>query len=158
MGGAAREQPGGEARRTFPFAHSRVRDAMASPIRTCAPSLPLAAAVELIAGERVHSLAVVEPAAAEGGEGRLVGIVTDLDLLAAAIEGASEGLTVGDVAADPALTIGADEPLPEAATLMLERGARHVVVVDPATAQPVGIVSTLDLLRAIAWGQPPAPA
>jgi CBS domain-containing protein len=129
---------------------------MTSPIRSCSTNLPLAAAVEVMAAERVHCPAVVEPATTQREEGRLVGIVTDLDLLAAATEGGPQGLTLADVATDPAVIIGADDPLPDAATLMLEHGTHHVVLRGGAAGPPVGILSTLDLLRAIAWGQPPA--
>jgi CBS domain-containing protein len=143
-----------EARRTFPFAGSRVRDAMSAPIRACPPDLPLVRAAEVMAAERIHCLAVVRPPA-RFGEAH-VGIVTDLDLVAALSLGL-EDHTVADVAAAPAFTIPSDARLPEAAGLLHDLGTHHLVVVEPATGRPLGVLSTLDLLRALAWGQPPAP-
>ena len=35
---------------------------------------------------------------------------------------------------------------------MLKHGVSHVVVVDPDTEQPTGILSTLDVIGVLAWG------
>jgi CBS domain-containing protein len=35
-------------------------------------------------------------------------------------------------------------------------GGHHHLVVTGTDGEPVGVVSTLDLARALAWGQPPA--
>ena len=50
----------------------------------------------------------------------------------------------------PALTIPVDAPVVDAATLMEEHHVHRLVVVDPAKGQPIGILSTTDLARAIA--------
>lgn len=36
---------------------------------------------------------------------------------------------------------------------MLAHGASHLVVVDPRAERPVGILSTLDIAGALAWGE-----
>jgi CBS domain-containing protein len=143
-----------DSTRAFPFARSHVRDAMTSPIRACSPDLPLASAAELMAAERIHCLAVAR-APAKVGNGHL-GVITDLDLVAAASDSGLAGRTVADVAAAPAFTIASDAHLSEAASLARDLGTHHLVVVEPDAGRPVGVLSTLDLLRALAWGQPPA--
>ncbi len=51
------------------------------------------------------------------------------------------------------LTVEPRMPLREAAQLMLRHGLAHVVVVDPQTQRPVGILSTLDLAGVLGWGE-----
>jgi CBS domain-containing protein len=48
------------------------------------------------------------------------------------------------------VTIRADRPIGEAAGLMAQHGIAHLAVVDPHSRRPIGVVSTLDLARAIA--------
>ena len=43
-----------------------------------------------------------------------------------------------------------DDDLRHAAQLMTESGVSHLAVVDPKTRRPVGVVSTLDVARAVA--------
>lgn len=43
----------------------------------------------------------------------------------------------------------------EVVSLMAEHGV-HCVVVDPAVGRPVGVISSLDVARALAWGVRPS--
>jgi CBS domain-containing protein len=87
----------------------------------------------------------------EADEARLLwGIVSDLDLAAAAAAGELDNVTAGNAAATPVWTISADDSLVRAAQLMAEHGISHLVVVDPHTERPSGVISTLDLARAFA--------
>ena len=45
-------------------------------------------------------------------------------------------------------------PLREAGELMLARGVSHLVVIEPGVQRPIGILSTLDIAGALAWGEP----
>jgi hypothetical protein len=36
---------------------------------------------------------------------------------------------------------------------MARHGATHALVVDPASHRPIGILSTLDIARVLAWGR-----
>jgi len=76
------------------------------------------------------------------------GIVSDLDLVAAASVRDLAEQTADATAATAALTIGAPETLQRAAQLMTEHGATHLVVVD-GDHRPVGVLSTLDIARAL---------
>jgi CBS domain-containing protein len=51
------------------------------------------------------------------------------------------------------VTVEPDETLARAAQLMTEHEIAHLVVVDPSTKDPVGILSTLDVAGVIAWGR-----
>ena len=80
--------------------------------------------------------------------GSLWGIVSDLDLAAAASVRDLAGQTAGGTAATEVLTVGPDETLQRAAQLMTEHGTTHLVVVDGAR-EPIGVVSTLDIAAAL---------
>jgi len=47
-------------------------------------------------------------------------------------------------------TVSRIQTLREAAQLMVERGASHLIVLDDASGQPVGVLSTTDILQAYA--------
>jgi CBS domain-containing protein len=135
----------------FAFSAARVRDAMRAPVVSCAPGVGLTQVAELMAAQRMHAIAVVD----EGPGGRrLLGLISDLDVVAAAA-GEDGPRTAADLARDAPATIAADAALAEAARAMRDGGHHHLVVTG-ADGEPVGVVSTLDLARALAWGQPPA--
>jgi CBS domain-containing protein len=79
------------------------------------------------------------------------GVVSDLDIAAGA--GANiDNLTAREVASTEVVTIAADDTMLLAAQLMAERKAAHLVVVQPHSGHPVGVLSTLDLAGVVAWG------
>jgi CBS domain-containing protein len=127
----------------------RVGDAMHWGVITCAPTARLAEVAGLMAAHRVHCLIV--PTLATDRDGALTerpwGLVTDLRLIAAA------ETTRANSAADLASTdVPIAEPqcsLAQAARLMTERATAHLVVVDEL-GHPIGVLSTLDVARAIA--------
>jgi CBS domain-containing protein len=110
---------------------------------------PLSEAVTLLERHRIHGLPVVD------GAGSLAGVLSQTDLLRAR---ATEflwanwpGLAVRHLMTSPALTIHRSTPLADAARKM-ERHHVHrlVVVADDDEALPIGVVSTTDLVRAMA--------
>jgi CBS domain-containing protein len=126
---------------------SRVGDAMHSGVLVCARDAPLSAAAELMATHSVHCVVVSdEPSNA----GALWGVVSDLDVVAAATVRPLEEQTVGASAATDAITISPDDSLRRAGQLMTEHAVRHLIVVDPDSVRPVGVLSTLDLAVALA--------
>jgi CBS domain-containing protein len=58
--------------------------------------------------------------------------------------------TAGSAAATEFLTARPDESLEDAARLLHEHDVAHLVVIDPRTKRPLGILSTLDIAAAIA--------
>ncbi len=62
-------------------------------------------------------------------------------------------MTAGSVAATEAVSVDASTPLGEAAELMAEHATSHLVVTSTRREMPVGIVSSLDVATALAWGR-----
>ena len=117
-------------------------------ITTCTSSTPLTEVAELMATQQIHCVVVLEETR-RGRDGEPGwGIVSDLDLVAAAA--AVEDGTAGEIAASPLVTVDRDEPLARAAQLMAEHGSAHLMVVAAGEDHPVGIISTLDVARCLA--------
>jgi CBS domain-containing protein len=119
-----------------------IREAMHVGVLTCSRDAPLSVVAELMARYGVHCVVVTD---GPDDGAALWGVVSDLDLVAAASVRDLGEQTAGATAATEALTIAPDETLGRAAQLMTEHGAAHLVVVDPQTLRPVGVLSTLDL-------------
>ena len=97
-----------------------------------------------MAEHSVHSVVV------RGIEGaRTWGIVSDLDLMAAMRPGLT-GASAGRLAATDPVVVEASDTLGHAAQLMAEHQTAHLLVVDPVTDEPVGIISSLDVARFMA--------
>jgi CBS domain-containing protein len=123
-----------------------VRDVMSYGIVVCHADVPLRAAARSLTERRSRSAAVLDPAS-----GKLVGVLTGHDLLAA-LAADMDSLTVADVMSTPALTIAPDVSLSEAADRMLEHEVHRLFVCDPERDSPVplGLVSTADVTAAMA--------
>jgi CBS domain-containing protein len=121
-----------------------VAAAMHEGVIACRPDTPLSTVAELMANERVHCVVVAHSTGRHG----LWGVVSDLDLVAAASVRALDEQTAGGSAASPALTVDPGETLQRAAQLMTEHSTAHLIVV--ADGRPAGVLSTLDIARALA--------
>lgn len=123
----------------------RVHDVMHEGVITCGREESLTVVAQLMADHRVHSIVVTdEPSDAPS----LWGVVSDLDLVAAASVRDLDEQVAGAAAATPALMIAPDDTLQRAAQLMVENALAHLVVV--AGERPVGVISTLDVAAAFA--------
>jgi len=126
------------------FNGTRVAAAMTTGVISCEPETPLAEVAEIMAERRVHAVYVFD-----GDGNELWGLVSDLDLVAAA-RGELEKLTARDAAVTPLVAVASDDRLDRAAQLLAENGVSHLAVIDPSTRRPVGVLSTLDLAQVIA--------
>jgi len=121
----------------------RVRDCMHQGILSCAGDAPLAEVAAIMAKYRVHAVAI-----ANRSGGRPTGVVSDVDIVAAAARG--EEPTALESVAAKAPTVSADTSMVRAAQLMAENGVTHLVVLDAASGYPIGVLSSLDVAAAYA--------
>jgi acetoin utilization protein AcuB len=127
-----------------------VRDWMTPDPQTATPTTPVMEAMQRLRREAYRRLPVVH-------QGALVGIVTDRDLKEATPSKATSlsvfelnyllsKLTLEEVMHAPVFTIGADEPIEQAALLMEQHRISGLPVVNGRDL--VGILTITDLLRA----------
>ena len=131
------------------FEQAEVADAMTSGLISCSPDSSLRAIAGLMAEHRVHAVFVFDYGNEDDETTSLWGIVSDLDLVAAACADI-DARTAGDSAVTPLVTITSDDALEHAAQRMAETGVSHLAVIDPRTARPVGVLSTLDIAEFVA--------
>jgi CBS domain-containing protein len=117
---------------------TKVRNAMTPGVRAVAPTDSVTEAAQAMKEQDVGSLPVVE------GE-RLVGIVTDRDIVVRAV---AEGVdprtaTVGEVTSGDLVTVEPDEDLDDALKLMAQHRIRRLPVVEDGRL--VGVVAQADV-------------
>lgn len=131
--------------------HATVADAMHPGVISVEPDLAVAEVARVMASEHVHCLAVIgisdeDPACP------VWSLISDIDLLRVAVEDEAP-LTARELASSPLVTLDARTPLRQAAAVMLLQRAPHVVVTEPETERPIGILSTLDVAGVLGWGE-----
>jgi CBS domain-containing protein len=136
-----------------PFPTATVRDAMSRGVISCPPETPLRVVARMMATYGVHAIFVFEYAGDDEAL-HLWAVVSDLDLVAATRLDL-DTLTAGATAVTPLVSVAADSSLEEAGSLMAQYGIAHLAVTEPGSRRPIGVISTLDIARAIAAGQGP---
>ena len=130
-----------------------VKHHMSSPALTITPDTPFQDALKLMHERKIRRLPVVDR------NGKLVGIVSERDLLHAAPSPATSlsvwelnyllwKLTVKDLMATKVLTVTPDALLQEAATIMLEKKIGGLPVVDQ-DQKVVGVITETDIFKAL---------
>ena len=137
-----------------PYEIATVGDAMSRGVISCPPETPLRVVARMMATFGVHAIFVFEHVDEDDEARQLWAVVSDLDLVAATQLDLDE-LTAGATAVTPLVSVVADSSIAEAGSLMAQYGIAHLAVVDPDTRRPVGVISTLDIARAIAAGHGP---
>jgi CBS domain-containing protein len=130
--------------------HATVADAMHPGVMTCDPAATPVEVARMMAAHHIHCMAVGIGREA-AGESPAWGVISDLDLVRAGIS--TEELTAAAMASTPVITVEPGTPLREAARLMTSHRVRHLLVIEPGAQRPVGMVSTLDVVGVLAWGE-----
>jgi CBS domain-containing protein len=104
------------------------------------PGLPLTEVADRMVARDVGAVLVLE-------DERLVGILTERDVLRAVAGGLDEGTVVADWMTRDPETMEPDEPIRQAAVLMIHGGFRHLPIVDGERV--VGMLSIRDLMRVV---------
>jgi CBS domain-containing protein len=117
----------------------KVRDLPPGNLLSVDPETTLAEVARRMRTDDSDSVAVMS-------DGRLVGIITERDLVRAIADGLDPQQAGAEVVmtADPA-TVDADEEVAMVAVKMMRLGVRHLPVVDKA-GEPVGLVSARNLV------------
>lgn len=123
-----------------------VADAMHSGVFACEREAPLSEVAATMARELVHCI-VVESGSGETGPPW--GIVSDLDLVAAALVRDLDDQSAAGSAGAPVVMVPPDETLERAAQLMTEHNTTHLIVVDREGRRPIGVLSTLDIAASL---------
>jgi CBS domain-containing protein len=116
---------------------------MSSSIKSVTPLVSAEAAWELMKGESIHHLVVMDGR-------RIAGVFSSGDAGRARGKAIRDGLTVADLMSAHVVTIAADAPLKRAANVMRGHNIGCLVVVDDG--RPAGIVTTSDLLELLGRG------
>ncbi len=127
-----------------------VGDAMHPGILSCHTDMPLTEVARMMTAHRVHCIAVMAVSHSHPSEPMVYGIISDRDLVRAGLR-TGDDETAGALAQQPVITVKPSTPLRQAGELMLTHGSDHLVVCDPETHIPIGILATYDLVRVLAW-------
>jgi CBS domain-containing protein len=126
---------------------ARVAEVMHPGVVFCVPQASLRTVAQIMARRRMHAV-VVSDLDMPVWKHRW-GVITDLDLVRA-FNADVQLVAAHEIATAEPATIGADDPLRDAARLMAERGETHLVVTEGDPPRAVGVLSALDLAAAMA--------
>lgn len=137
------------------FGDLEVGEVMHSGVIDCPPQTPIRDLAPIMAENKVHCVVVNGLARDAHNADQLVwGVITAFELMRA-IATNQVDQEVGRLAASEVVTIGPHEPLHHAAQVMSEHECSHLIVVDPGTGRPTGVVSSIDIACGLAWGPRP---
>ena len=131
----------------------RVSQLMQGDLETISPSTPLSELYLVLADSRLSALPVVND------DGHLVGVVSKTDILGFEEDAGStqaretlyQATLAQDLMTSPALTIAPEATVRDAAQQMLSTGVHRLFVT--AGNRPVGVISSTDILQAVAAGR-----
>jgi CBS domain-containing protein len=116
------------------------RNHMSRSLLTVEPGLGLRAVAERMVAKDVGAVLVID-------NGRLVGILTERDIMRAVAGGMTDETLVSDWMTRDPETMAPDETTRQAAVLMIHGGFRHMPIMDGD--EVVGMLSIRDLMRIV---------
>jgi CBS domain-containing protein len=124
----------------------KVSDLPPGKLETVDPDTTLAEVARRMRVADCNSVAVMSG-------GKMVGIITERDLVGTIAEGVNPNTAKANavMSADP-ITVNEDEDVAVVAMKMMQRGVRHLPVLDSSGA-PVGLVSAADLIPVLERGR-----
>jgi CBS domain-containing protein len=125
-----------------------VGDVMHHGVIACDQSMSLPAIARTMTEQQTHCVAVIGIADTIGGESLGWRFVTGPDLLAAAVE-ASETPTAAQLAGERMPTIESTATLRDAARVLRDERVGHLLVIEPDSEMPLGVLSTQDIIRVL---------
>jgi CBS domain-containing protein len=131
----------------------RVAELMQTEVQSIPPDAVVGEVAIALAESRISALPVVD------GLGQLIGVISATDILGLEEESESrkaraavlQKTTVRDLMTPQPLTISPDAEVKEAARQMLDTDVHRLFVI--ADSRMVGVISTTDIMRAVAAGQ-----
>lgn len=87
---------------------------------------------------------------ASAGSDLIAGVITDLDLLRAVIDGQTESMASDVMTLEPPPSVGAQESLGAAVERLSQGGVELLVVTDGSPARPIGVLGYSDIAAHLA--------
>ncbi|MEW6241466.1 MAG: CBS domain-containing protein [Chloroflexota bacterium] len=132
-----------------------VRDLMHPGLLTCHPDSTLGQVAALLNQHHVHALIVTDR------DGRVLGIISDFDLLAGEWLSSDEEslaamrkLTAADLMSHPVDSVEANLPLSEVVHRLIEKDVSRLLVTEKG--KPVGVISLSDFVASLAQEEKPS--
>jgi CBS domain-containing protein len=124
----------------------RASDVMVKEVLTVPETMLLKEVARLFGEQKITGAPVIN------AQGELVGVISETDIIRKSTSiGAWSPSVAGQIMTKPAVTVAPDAPLQEVCELMYERRIHRVVVAEGTQIR--GIITTMDILRAIATRQ-----
>lgn len=114
----------------------KVREIMTTPVVTAPADMPIGEVAELLSQRHITAVPIVD------GEGTVVGLVSEFDLMA------RPGQTASDVMTRGVITVDQETEVDDVRFLLVERRIRRVPVM--SGREMVGIISRSDIVRLMA--------
>jgi CBS domain-containing protein len=122
---------------------SSVEDYVNAQVVTRSSRASLLEAAKAMVDWNISSVAITDEES-----NNIVGILTERDIVKSIAKGVPpEGITAGSLMSSPILSVRKDQPIEEAALLMIRNKVRHLLVEDPTSRRVIGIITTTDLAR-----------
>jgi len=119
----------------------KARDVMTKQVLTVSEDTPIYVAMQLLVADHVTGLPVLD------GDGKLIGIVTEKDMLTLLSNNRINHVTAGDLMTRNVVSFRESDDLSEINKCLKEKSFRRVPILEDGKL--VGIVSRTDIMKAI---------